>query len=85
MPETTPTPTTSVRAVLAGAVAELGGEERPGQIRMAEAVARALSTGEHLLVQAGTGTGKSLGYLVPASTARTEVVGVGVVSGTEEP
>src|SRR3954468_4259946 len=33
---------------------------------MAEAVARAMSTGEHLLVQAGTGTGKSLGYLVPA-------------------
>ena len=66
MPETTPPPTTSVRDVLAGAVAELGGEERPGQIRMAEAVARALSTGEHLLVQAGTGTGKSLGYLVPA-------------------
>ena len=66
MPETTPTATISVRDVLAGAVAELGGEERPGQIRMAEAVARALSTGEHLLVQAGTGTGKSLGYLVPA-------------------
>src|SRR3954449_13080411 len=33
---------------------------------MAEAVARAMSDGEHLLVQAGTGTGKSLGYLVPA-------------------
>ncbi len=33
---------------------------------MAEAVERAMTTGEHLLVQAGTGTGKSLGYLVPA-------------------
>nr|WP_091733629.1 ATP-dependent DNA helicase [Nocardioides scoriae] len=33
---------------------------------MAESVARALETGRHLLVQAGTGTGKSLGYLVPA-------------------
>ncbi|RYU12059.1 ATP-dependent DNA helicase [Nocardioides iriomotensis] len=33
---------------------------------MAEAVARAIGSGEHLLVQAGTGTGKSLGYLVPA-------------------
>src|SRR4051812_18996526 len=33
---------------------------------MAEAVARAMSSAEHLLVQAGTGTGKSLGYLVPA-------------------
>ncbi len=33
---------------------------------MAEAVAHAFETGEHLAVQAGTGTGKSLGYLVPA-------------------
>ena len=56
----------SVREVLAGAVAALGGEERPGQIQMAEAVARAMEQHEHLLVQAGTGTGKSLGYLVPA-------------------
>ena len=56
----------TVRDVLAGAVAQLGGEERPGQIAMAEAVARSMTTGEHLLVQAGTGTGKSLGYLVPA-------------------
>ncbi len=55
-----------VREVLAAAVASLGGQERPGQIQMAEAVARAMVTSEHLLVQAGTGTGKSLGYLVPA-------------------
>ena len=59
-------PATRVREVLAGAVAALGGQERPGQIQMAEAVARAMGSGEHLLVQAGTGTGKSLGYLVPA-------------------
>ena len=55
-----------VKEVLAAAVEALGGQERPGQIQMAEAVERAMSTGEHLLVQAGTGTGKSLGYLVPA-------------------
>ncbi|MGH3368815.1 MAG: ATP-dependent DNA helicase, partial [Nocardioidaceae bacterium] len=55
-----------MRQVLAGAVEALGGQERPGQIQMAEAVARALESGEHLLVQAGTGTGKSLAYLVPA-------------------
>jgi ATP-dependent DNA helicase DinG len=47
-------------------VEALGGQERAGQIQMAEAVARAMMSGEHLLVQAGTGTGKSLGYLVPA-------------------
>jgi ATP-dependent DNA helicase DinG len=44
----------------------LGGSERSGQIAMAEAVAQAFDTGEHLAVQAGTGTGKSLAYLVPA-------------------
>ena len=45
----------------------LGGyEQRPQQIRMVEAVARAFHQGEFLAVEAGTGTGKSLAYLVPA-------------------
>ncbi len=48
------------------AVDALGGEERPGQVAMARAVTAAFANGEHALVQAGTGTGKSLGYLVPA-------------------
>ncbi|MGB7871732.1 MAG: ATP-dependent DNA helicase, partial [Mycobacterium sp.] len=52
--------------MLASAVAALGGSERSGQLRMATAVADAFETGEHLAVQAGTGTGKSLAYLVPA-------------------
>ena len=52
--------------LLAIAVAALGGSERSGQLEMANAVARAFETGEHLVVQAGTGTGKSLAYLVPA-------------------
>jgi ATP-dependent DNA helicase DinG len=56
----------SVPELLATAVAALGGSERSGQVRMAEAVARAFESGEHLAVQAGTGTGKSLAYLVPA-------------------
>ncbi|HEY9378679.1 MAG TPA: DEAD/DEAH box helicase, partial [Jiangellaceae bacterium] len=55
-----------VRLLLAAAVDALGGSERAGQVQMAEAVASALNKGEHLLVQAGTGTGKSLAYLVPA-------------------
>src|SRR6201987_1171953 len=58
--------TAEVTELLAKAVAALGGAERHGQIEMAEAVARAFETGEHLAVQAGTGTGKSLAYLVPA-------------------
>ena len=43
-----------------------GGQKRDGQRTMAAHVAQALELQRHLLVQAGTGTGKSLGYLVPA-------------------
>ncbi|MGW4896580.1 ATP-dependent DNA helicase [Kitasatospora sp. NPDC004240] len=56
------------------AVGAVGGVERPGQARMAEAVADAVDHGEHLLVQAGTGTGKSLAYLVPALAHGDRVV-----------
>ena len=52
--------------LLAAAVGGVGGSTRTGQVEMARAVAAAVETGEHLLVQAGTGTGKSLAYLVPA-------------------
>ena len=55
-----------VRGALDAAVTAIGGSPRSGQIKMAEAVANALSDRHHLLVQAGTGTGKSLAYLVPA-------------------
>jgi ATP-dependent DNA helicase DinG len=55
-----------VRAALDAAVAAIGGAPREGQIEMAEAVANALTDRHHLMVQAGTGTGKSLAYLVPA-------------------
>jgi ATP-dependent DNA helicase DinG len=61
-----------VTALLASAVDALGGSERKGQIEMAEAVAHAFETGEHLAVQAGTGTGKSLAYLVPAIARAVE-------------
>jgi ATP-dependent DNA helicase DinG len=56
-----------VPTLLEAAVAGIGGAERPGQVKMAEAVARSMDGGEHLAVQAGTGTGKSLAYLVPAA------------------
>jgi ATP-dependent DNA helicase DinG len=56
----------SVSELLATAVAAVGGAERPGQVEMAEAVSASIRTGDHLAVQAGTGTGKSLAYLVPA-------------------
>ncbi len=56
----------AVPVLLAAAVAGVGGAERPGQVAMAEAVRDAIDKAEHLAVQAGTGTGKSLAYLVPA-------------------
>jgi ATP-dependent DNA helicase DinG len=53
--------------LLAAAVGAVpGGVARPGQQAMAAAITEAVATGEHLLVQAGTGTGKSLAYLTPA-------------------
>ena len=69
--------------LLATAVDALGGTQRPGQVQMAEAVAHAFATAEHLAVQAGTGTGKSLAYLVPAiSRALTEETPVVVSTAT---
>ena len=52
--------------ILDAAVEAIGGAPREGQVTMARAIEHAFESGEHLLVQAGTGTGKSLGYLAPA-------------------
>lgn len=51
-----------------------GGESRTGQADMARAVSRAFAERRHLVVQAGTGTGKSLAYLVPAVLSGKKVV-----------
>ncbi|MEU0100615.1 ATP-dependent DNA helicase [Streptomyces sp. NPDC006267] len=64
----------SLPELLHAAVTAVGGTERPGQVTMAEAVAEAVDDRSHLLVQAGTGTGKSLGYLVPALAHGERVV-----------
>ncbi|MGW7416884.1 ATP-dependent DNA helicase [Streptomyces sp. NPDC054863] len=64
----------SLPELLHAAVASVGGVERPGQVTMAQAVADAVDDNSHLLVQAGTGTGKSLGYLVPALAHGERVV-----------
>ncbi|MGW2842198.1 ATP-dependent DNA helicase [Streptomyces sp. NPDC001493] len=64
----------SLTELLHAAVSAVGGSERPGQAAMAEAVAGAVDDNSHLLVQAGTGTGKSLGYLVPALAHGERVV-----------
>ncbi|HKX26647.1 MAG TPA: ATP-dependent DNA helicase [Blastocatellia bacterium] len=49
-------------------------EYRPGQVAMAEAIATALVKHQHLLVEAGTGTGKTLAYLVPAVATGNRVI-----------
>jgi len=70
-----------VTTLLAAAVAGIGGTERPGQVAMAESVQHSIASGEHLAVQAGTGTGKSLAYLVPAA-AHAMASGSSVVVAT---
>jgi ATP-dependent DNA helicase DinG len=65
-PDASSDDTLGVEELLDLAVGALGGGRRQGQHQMAIEVARAIDEGHHLLVQAGTGTGKSLGYLVPA-------------------
>ncbi|HEV7888063.1 MAG TPA: DEAD/DEAH box helicase, partial [Acidimicrobiales bacterium] len=72
MPASSP----DVAAALGRVTAALpgGGEARPGQVEMASAVACALAEGRHLVVQAGTGTGKSLAYLAPAVLSGQRVV-----------
>lgn len=80
MPELPPVP-----ELLATAVQALGGKERVGQLTMANAVDHAIDTKEHLAVQAGTGTGKSLAYLVPSlrhavRTGRTVVVSTATIA-----
>ncbi|ABP52765.1 ATP-dependent DNA helicase [Salinispora tropica] len=61
--------------LLAAAVnAVPGGAARPGQQEMTTAIETAVAAREHLLVQAGTGTGKSLAYLAPALTVDGPVV-----------
>ncbi len=47
-------------------------EERPEQLAMADAVAKAIAAKKHLVVEAGTGVGKSFAYLVPAILAATK-------------
>jgi ATP-dependent DNA helicase DinG len=51
-----------------------GGEPRPQQVAMATAVAEAITARRHLVVQAGTGTGKSLAYLIPAILSGVKTV-----------
>ncbi len=70
VPDPVPVDPDQLRSLLrpGGAVASAlpGYQEREEQLRMMQTVAAALNDGEHLLVEAGTGTGKSMAYLLPA-------------------
>ncbi len=59
-------------------------EDRPQQLEMAEAVERVIAAKKHLVVEAGTGVGKSFAYLVPAILAATEPRPLDAPSDTEE-
>ena len=63
-------------SALANVIARLpgGGEVREGQVEMAVAVEQAIENRRHLVVQAGTGTGKGLAYLVPAILSGSKIV-----------
>ena len=72
-------PTSSSRRTLSDALeiataALPAAETRPGQRQMANAVEEAIAEGRHLVVQAGTGTGKTIAYLVPAMLAGKRTV-----------
>ncbi len=68
----TATPTPVALGAITAALPDA--EHRPGQERMAELVAAAIAADRHLVVQAGTGTGKTLAYLVPAITSGARTV-----------
>jgi len=69
------TQSTEITTALRGVTAALtNAEDRDGQVEMAELVGNAITSRRHLVVQAGTGTGKTLAYLVPAIMAGSTVV-----------
>jgi ATP-dependent DNA helicase DinG len=68
-------PTTKITVALRAVTEALtNAEDRDGQVQMAELVGDAIACNRHLVVQAGTGTGKTLAYLVPAIMAGARVV-----------
>ena len=72
----------SVSTSLEAIVESMGGQSRNGQREMAEAVMEAFSVGDNIVVQAGTGTGKSLAYLVPAARMARETGPVVIATAT---
>ncbi len=74
MPDSTAEPGRALASLATATAALDNSEDRPGQFEMARLVEQAIASGRHLVVQAGTGTGKTLAYLVPAITGGKRVV-----------
>lgn len=77
-----PDAVSAVAQALDAVVEAIGGDVREGQQQMSAIVARAIEGRSHAVVQAGTGTGKSVGYLVPAALHATSAEGGSVVVAT---
>lgn len=58
--------------ILTRVLTAMGGRRRDGQVRMIDEGAAALKSGHHVMIQAGTGTGKSIGYLIPVLARAAE-------------
>ena len=74
----------SVSTRLEAIVESMGGQSRVGQREMAEAVMAAFSAGDNIVVQAGTGTGKSLAYLVPAARMARAAASARAIASTSQ-
>ncbi len=72
MDSATPLGTAELLAIATAALEHA--EDRPGQREMARLVEQAITTGRHLIVQAGTGTGKTLAYVIPALASGRRIV-----------
>src|SRR5207245_5434699 len=75
-----------IESVIRDVVSKLpGAEHRPQQIEMARIIEKAIATGRHALIEAGTGSGKSFGYLLPIlESGNKAVISTGTLALQEQ-
>lgn len=75
-----------IEQVIQDIVSQLPGyEPRPQQVEMARTIQEAIDTGKHALIEAGTGSGKSFGYLIPLiQSGKTVVISTGTIALQEQ-
>ena len=62
-----------------------GYEHRPQQVEMARIIDRSIATGRHAIIEAGTGSGKSFGYLIPVlESGKKTVISTGTIALQEQ-